>query len=548
MEVLLLHVGGLYLATELASEAVRLQLVVQLLQIDNPCATDPHAVVLAAASSASRSKRDSQQPPPVLDVTASAFLSESPLIHVSRLAVALQPLEVNVDEILLLRLLRVVEMILPAHADSADAGEWPHAAEESGEDGAKRPSSPSGRAAPDVEGKQEEKEEEEGADVLRAERSVYVDKLDIEDIELRLTFAKGATTMHRGLRSGMGMLNLLQTFGSQLANISDIPLHFPALHICHGQATVNSWTGRLSWHYARAFLSQVYKVLLSSDLLGNPASLVFGIGSSLKVMGSDLLRSGKEGSVVALGKGLIHGSSDVVRAVGGGVAKSLSTVTGRLGDMARGVGRSVAFAQLLASPVADVLGSTASMMKQAAGVLSRVDEARLIRLPRLLPADGSVQPYDARAAHGQQLAKRLLARINMPSLLSPYVAHAFMMRDYELQQGEDTAVLLLLTVRHIFCATQSATQLLWALPLSAAPQAQWEQLEQRRPWLVISAGDRAEMLLATDDAEQGAARRLKMLLQLAAASGGCRLPWHRTLAAIRPPRSHLLHALTWGAL
>ena len=73
----------------------------------------------------------------------------------------------------------------------------------------------------------------------------------------------------------------INSFGTTLSNIDNAPLRLDALVMQHGYGSSAELTNKIVSHYVAKVLTQVYKILLSIDMLGNPVGLLGDVGSGV---------------------------------------------------------------------------------------------------------------------------------------------------------------------------------------------------------------------------------------------------------------------------
>ena len=117
----------------------------------------------------------------------------------------------------------------------------------------------------------------------QASTKLYVEKLDISEIRLNLSFNPmiAGDTMSQDSIVMAALQTVLMAVGSTLAKIDNCPLKFKGITFRHEFAGVDVMGGRLAEHYAVQALNQVYLILGSSEALGNPVKLVKLISEGL---------------------------------------------------------------------------------------------------------------------------------------------------------------------------------------------------------------------------------------------------------------------------
>lgn len=106
---------------------------------------------------------------------------------------------------------------------------------------------------------------------------------------------------------GFGFLNLLYTLLSGVASISNSPLNFKELILIDVFASQEVLTNQIIKNYTRQGVMQFYKLIGSSDIIGNPVGLVNKLGTGVYEFISEP------------SKGLLRGPDEFVGGIGKGV-------------------------------------------------------------------------------------------------------------------------------------------------------------------------------------------------------------------------------------
>mmetsp|Transcript_31579 Transcript_31579/g.54701 ORF Transcript_31579/g.54701 Transcript_31579/m.54701 type:complete len:2374 (-) Transcript_31579:14-7135(-) len=247
-----------------------------------------------------------------------------------------------------------------------------------------------------------------------------------------------------------------------VANIHESCLHFNSLILMHSFQTVGTITNALAMNYGRQAIFQFYKVLGSSDLLGNPIGLIDNLGTGVieffsepykgLIKGPDAFVGGVSkgvkslvGNVVSGGFGSVSkiaGSlHDIVKEVGGDRKLSdmekkesiMQGVKGGVMDMASGVkglfskpikgakksgvkgffkGIGTGVIGAVSSPVAAVLRVGGSVAKTIAEGGDSIKETKVVverghvRLERYIGSSKIIEAYDKELAEAQHLLKK----------------------------------------------------------------------------------------------------------------------------------------------
>ena len=126
-----------------------------------------------------------------------------------------------------------------------------------------------------------------------------------------------------------GIFNVLSRFGLALTTLEDAPIGLNALIIENMFGTQADIVYVLTQQYGKRFAYNLFKLLGSTSLLGNPVSLVNNLGSGVK----DFFYKPFEGFVqgpLEGGYGLVEGTSSLLASTVAGTFGSASAIAGTL--------------------------------------------------------------------------------------------------------------------------------------------------------------------------------------------------------------------------
>lgn len=156
-------------------------------------------------------------------------------------------------------------------------------------------------------------------------------------ISVSLRFEKRA--LNFDLNKGFGVLTILYSLATTIATVSDAPLSFKELIITNIFQSQAALTGNLTANYARQGMLQFYKLIGSSDLLGNPVGFVDKLGSGVFEFFNEprqgLIKGPKEfvggvgKGVTSLVTGVVSASFDSVSKISGSLYNVAKSVTGQ---------------------------------------------------------------------------------------------------------------------------------------------------------------------------------------------------------------------------
>jgi hypothetical protein len=123
--------------------------------------------------------------------------------------------------------------------------------------------------------------------------------------------------------------SIIGTMGNALARISDSPLAFNELRITNIYANFGYIVSFVLNNYKNQGIQQIYKIIGSSDLIGNPVGLVGKIGTGV-VEFFDEPRKGFQNGPIYFGTGVAKGFNSLVSNVIGGSLDFVGKITGTL--------------------------------------------------------------------------------------------------------------------------------------------------------------------------------------------------------------------------
>eukprot|EP01107_Rhizomastix_libera_P009123 TRINITY_DN2509_c0_g1_i2.p1 TRINITY_DN2509_c0_g1~~TRINITY_DN2509_c0_g1_i2.p1 ORF type:complete len:3538 (+),score=1196.63 TRINITY_DN2509_c0_g1_i2:754-10614(+) len=123
---------------------------------------------------------------------------------------------------------------------------------------------------------------------------------------------------------------IIQTLIGTIANIDHAPLCINALMLENSFCSSNKLTEMLTQHFVHQIILEVYKVLGSTDLLGNPLGLFTNIATGVSDFFFEPFKA-KVLSPKAFGKGLARGTGSLVKNSVYGIFNTVSKFTGAIG-------------------------------------------------------------------------------------------------------------------------------------------------------------------------------------------------------------------------
>lgn len=138
-------------------------------------------------------------------------------------------------------------------------------------------------------------------------------------------------------REGFGLVDLFGSIGGTFINISDSPLYFKEIFIQESFQTISTLSGQILSNYQRQGILQFYKVLGSSDIIGNPVGLIDRLGTGVLEFFNEPVKGVIKGPK-AFAEGMSKGIRSLVGNIVAGSFGSISKITGNLYGLVREVG------------------------------------------------------------------------------------------------------------------------------------------------------------------------------------------------------------------
>ncbi|OQR98040.1 vacuolar protein sorting-associated protein [Achlya hypogyna] len=163
----------------------------------------------------------------------------------------------------------------------------------------------------------------------KSEPRVYFETLQLHPIKLCVTFTQSSLTPE-AKQTVMAMVPLMfRVLQTNLANIDNASLHLNALHVSYSFSSISLLVSSVRQHYTTQCLRQIYSLIGSAEILGNPLGLVSNLGSGVK----DFFYEPAAGMVQGPGqfvKGLSRGTESLVKNSVYGTFNAASKLTGSI--------------------------------------------------------------------------------------------------------------------------------------------------------------------------------------------------------------------------
>jgi vacuolar protein sorting-associated protein 13A/C len=117
------------------------------------------------------------------------------------------------------------------------------------------------------------------ADELSSPDAFYFDIFHINPMEIDISFSPSRNFDATNLEPGAA--ELLVKLGPYLTPVSEAPITLGGMLVENAFSSRPEFIQNVTTHYTRQFISQAFKLLGSFDFLGNPVSMISGLGSGV---------------------------------------------------------------------------------------------------------------------------------------------------------------------------------------------------------------------------------------------------------------------------
>lgn len=164
---------------------------------------------------------------------------------------------------------------------------------------------------------------------IRSMNDLYFEALHLQPLQFNISFVRTEKVGAEDTMNSQNALSLATDILTMaIGNINDAPVRLSALMLENIRTPVPYLVQNITEHYKQAFLYQLYKVLGSADVLGNPMGLFTNISSGVM----DIFYEPYQGYIMTdrpqeLGIGLAKGSLSFLKKSVFGVSDSVSKFT-----------------------------------------------------------------------------------------------------------------------------------------------------------------------------------------------------------------------------
>ena len=167
----------------------------------------------------------------------------------------------------------------------------------------------------------------------------YFEFVNLNSMKVILSFrsARANSSIKVDPREAFGIVNVIMSVGGAFITITDSPLRFSSVIVLNSFQTFDALIWTITKNYIRQGALQFYKVIGSSDMIGNPMGLIDKLGTGVFEFFNEprkgLLKGPKE-----FASGIGKGVKSLVSGVISGGFGSVSRITGSLYSVVRQVG------------------------------------------------------------------------------------------------------------------------------------------------------------------------------------------------------------------
>ena len=162
-----------------------------------------------------------------------------------------------------------------------------------------------------------------------------INKLIISPIKIYITFRFDLSNIEIKFLPNF-LSTILISLGNNLIKISESPLNFKIIEITNIYMDMSLILYKLIESYKREAIFQIYIILGSSDLIGNPVNLIEKIGNGLYEFVNEPIKGLKQ-NPSQFGKGVAKGVGGLINGVVGGTMDSVSKISGSLYSTIHGI-------------------------------------------------------------------------------------------------------------------------------------------------------------------------------------------------------------------
>jgi hypothetical protein len=175
-------------------------------------------------------------------------------------------------------------------------------------------------------------------------KKIYIDTFQIEPLKISMTFRSSKKKINYDMSKLFGISDILISIGNAFLNVTDAPLYFDSVELFHTFESPKSLLNAIMNIYTHKFLFQTYKLIGSSDMIGNPLSLIDKISTGVNDILCSPIRACRQSDnrlkfdLIAFSQGFTNGITSFLSNTISGSFESVSKITGSLYNTTRQIG------------------------------------------------------------------------------------------------------------------------------------------------------------------------------------------------------------------
>lgn len=169
-------------------------------------------------------------------------------------------------------------------------------------------------------------------DKTSSSQQLYFEVLELQPIKLLLSFMRTervSSDEKLNIRNPLAVL--FNAALMAIGNVNDAPLELNSLAIRDVRLTPPDLQNRIIYHYRQDVLRQIYRILCSADLFGNPVGLFTNVSSGVADIFYEPFNGVVEHGNKELGIGIAKGAASFVKKTVFGVSDSFTKITSSVG-------------------------------------------------------------------------------------------------------------------------------------------------------------------------------------------------------------------------
>lgn len=166
--------------------------------------------------------------------------------------------------------------------------------------------------------------------IQESHNNIFIEELQVQPIFLNISFHLKGQSQDDKKEGGFFILKVLtNVLGSALANVDEAPLNLKGVQLQNVFDERQAIVSKLANKYKDEGIRQVFKILGSIDILGNPVGLFNNISTGVVDLFEKPIHGFNQGPLEG-GYGIVLGAGSLVKNTISGTFNSINKVTGSL--------------------------------------------------------------------------------------------------------------------------------------------------------------------------------------------------------------------------